>query len=45
MVETIPVTDGTTTEHCEITETYTHRGDEFAKVEGNELSGFVEVGA
>jgi hypothetical protein len=43
MVETITVTDGTTEEQCEIIETVTHRGDEFAKVEGDELSGFVGV--
>lgn len=43
MSETIDVTDGDVTESAEITETYDHRGDTFAKVEGEQLSGYVQV--
>lgn len=42
---TLTVTDGDTTEVCSVVETYEHRGDTFAEVQGDSLSGFVEVGA
>jgi hypothetical protein len=43
--DTLTVTDGDTTEDCTVLETYTYYGDEVAEVEGNTLSGFVEVPA
>lgn len=43
--DTLTVTDGETTEDCTVMETYTYYGDEVAKVEGENLAGFVEVPA
>lgn len=44
MVEdTITVTNGDTTEQCDVIETYSHYGNEIAEVEGDTLDGFVEV--
>lgn len=43
MAEMVVVNDGSTVEECEVTETYTHRGDTFAHVEGDTISGIVEV--
>jgi hypothetical protein len=42
---TLTVTDGDTTEDCTVLETWTHYGTEVAKVQGDTLSGFVEVPA
>lgn len=41
--DTLSVTDGTVSEDCTVLETYSHRGDQFAKVGGDRLMGFVEV--
>jgi hypothetical protein len=41
--DTITVTNGDTTEECSVLDTYTYYGTEVAKVEGDTLSGFVEV--
>jgi len=41
--DTLTVTDGDTTEECRVLDTYTYRGTEVAEVEGDTLSGFVEV--
>lgn len=43
--ETLTVTDGETTENCTVLETYSHYGVEIAEVEGETISGFVEVPA
>lgn len=43
--DTLTVTDGDTTEECTVLETWTHYGNEIAKVQGDALSGFVEVPA
>ena len=41
--DTLTVTDGVRTEQCTVVDQYEHRGDTFAKVEGDTLNGFVEV--
>lgn len=41
--DTIAVTNGDTTEQCDVIETYSHYGTDVAEVEGTELSGFVEL--
>jgi len=43
MSETVEVTNGDTAEMCTIVETYEHRGDTFAEVEGRRLEGFVQL--
>jgi hypothetical protein len=41
--DTLTVTNESTTEQCTVLETYTYYGDKVAEVEGDTLSGFVEV--
>lgn len=45
MTETITIRDTVdgTVEECDIIETYSHSGVEFAKVVGDTISGFVEL--
>jgi hypothetical protein len=43
--DTLSVTDGDVTEDCTVLETYEHYGNEIAHVEGETLSGYVEVPA
>ena len=43
--QTVEVADGDTVETCDVLETYTYYGDTVAQVEGDTISGFVEIEA
>ena len=43
VANSLTVTDGDTVETCDVVETYTYYGDTVAQVEGEDISGFVEL--
>jgi len=43
MADQLTVTDGNTTEQCDVTDTYEYYGTEVAKVSGDTINGFVVV--